>query len=77
MNVEDGIEMIAQIYEKQREERSFSLYATQYPNMTEENFIQFEEFYKPRKKQEVVEVKTAEEILKDVREMMDSHSLKP
>lgn len=75
MDVDDGIEMITQIYEKQKEERYFTLYATQYPNMTKDNFIQFEEFYKPQKKHEVVEEKTAEQIIKEVREMLNSHSV--
>jgi ASC-1-like (ASCH) protein len=74
MDIEDGIQMINQIYEKQREDRHFTLYATQYPHMSEENYITFEEFYKPHKQDDlVVESKSSEEILADVRELMNSH----
>lgn len=73
MNVEDGIEMITHIYEKQREERNFTLYAATYPNMTKDNFIQFEEFYKPTRRNETLEEKTSEEILNEVKEAMDSN----
>lgn len=55
------------------EERNFTLYATQYPNYTEDNFIQFEDFYKPQKINEVDETKSAEEILNEVKETMDSN----
>ncbi len=74
MDIDDGIQMISQIYEKQREDRHFTLYASQYPHMSEENYITFEEFYKPQKANEVVETKTSEEILADVKELMNSHS---
>jgi benzoyl-CoA reductase/2-hydroxyglutaryl-CoA dehydratase subunit BcrC/BadD/HgdB len=75
MDIEDGIQMISQIYEKQREDRHFTLYVSQYPHFTEENFITFEEFYKPHKQaDEVVETKSSQEILADVRELLNSNN---
>lgn len=75
MEIEEGVEMIQVMYEKQREERHFTLYASIYPKMTKETFIQFEEFHKPQKEiEKSTDTKSAEEILKEVQETMNSHS---
>lgn len=74
MDIEEGIELINHIYEKKREDKAYQLYSSLYPNMTKETYITFEEFYKPQKQDEVVEAKTADEILNNVKELMSSHS---
>jgi len=75
MSVDDGIQMINEIYSQRRQDKAYQLYVAAYPNMTKESYMTFEEFYKPQKvNEEPVEVKSSEEILKDVKELMNSHS---
>lgn len=74
MDIDDGVQMINEIYTKQREDKAYQLYLSIRPNMTEENYVTFEEFYNPQKQNEVTESKTSSEILNEVKEMMNSHS---
>lgn len=67
--------MIRKASEKKKEERAWQMYLTQYSNMTKETFIPFEEFYKPQKRnQQVVKEKSAEEILLEVKEILNSNN---
>lgn len=72
MDIDDGIGIIKKADEKHVEERAFQLYTARYPWMTEKNFITFEEFHKPQNNEQY-EQKTADEIINDVREMMNSY----
>ena len=75
MSVEDGSKLILKAYEKRLEERSFQLYVSKYPWMSEEDFISFEEFYQPaRSRGAVKNNQNANEILKDVSDMMNEFS---
>lgn len=61
-------------YKKMNEERAWDLYKAQYPSFTEENFKPFNEFYNPEEQEgNIKESKTAEEILKDTKKLMDSY----
>ena len=59
--------------EKQEEDMAWDVYLILYQNMNEETFISFDDFYKRRipVKQEVRE-KTEEEILKEVKGILDT-----
>ena len=71
MNVEDGTRIIRKASEKYAEDRAFRLYAARFANYTEESYIPFDDFYKPN--QAEVSTQSAEEILEDVKELLDSH----
>ena len=73
MDVDEGREMIIKAYEKQNEDKAYQLYLMKYPDMTQENFIPFDEFYKPNRKEEKHQNESAEDILSNVRKMMDSN----
>lgn len=72
LSFEEGIELIQKAIEKQAEERAFQLYVARYPWMTEKDFIPFEEFYKPPSRQVVTNNQTADEIILDVKNIMDN-----
>lgn len=75
MEIEEGVELINHIYEKKREEKAYQLYTSIYPNMTTETYIPFEDFYKPEKQgEETEDVRTVEDILNDVKDVLDSRS---
>lgn len=75
MNIDDGVKMVNEIYLQKRQDKAYQLYVAAYPNMTKESYVTFEEFYKPQKQnEEPVETKSAEEILNEVKELMNSHS---
>lgn len=68
------MQMITQMYAKHYEELAYRLYLSVRPNMTEKTYQTFEEFYQPqKKKEESTDTKSAEEILKEVQEAMDSN----
>jgi len=67
--------LLAEANKKSNEEKAYQLYVAVYPNYTKETFMPFDKFYTPQKKQGVVEEKTSEQILADVRAMMNSHSV--
>lgn len=79
MGVSDGVRMIKKAYEKREEQLAFQMYLAVYPNMTEETFQTFGEFYQPlnnkRNQHEPSQPKepTAEEILSKVRDMTISN----
>lgn len=57
--------------DKQAENTAWELYVSVYPKMTKETFVPFEKFYNPGKIQKE-EVKTEEEILTNVKKILDS-----
>jgi hypothetical protein len=63
------IEIINLIYETRNEKKTWDIYLAIYPNMTSETYMSFEEFKKPKPKKNK---KTKEEILDDVRLIMNS-----
>lgn len=67
--------LLTEAFKKNSEEKAYQLYTSIYPNMTKETFIPFEKWYVPQKKQSTVEEKTSEQILAEVREIMNSHSV--
>lgn len=68
--MEDGSEIIIKALEKHAEDRAWQLYLTRYGDMTEENYVPFDKFYIPKLVEETKE--TAEEILADVKELLNS-----
>lgn len=73
-NVRQMNRLLVGAYKKMNEERAWDLYVIQYPKYTEETFKPFNEFYNPEKQEKNVEkTKTAEEILKDTKALMDSY----
>lgn len=70
MDVYDGSEIIKKAMEKQAEDKAFQLYLTRFGDMTEETYMPFEKFYNPNSVEE--EQKTADEILADVKELLNS-----
>lgn len=63
--------LLIKAYEKQKENSAWELYVSLYPNMSEDTFISFEKFYNPQKKVEIEE-KSEEEILREVKEILDT-----
>lgn len=57
--------------EKEDRKEAWDLYVAVYPNMNKETYIPFDEVYQPGKRVKTVE-KTEEEILKDVKEILDT-----
>lgn len=72
MPIEDGIEIIIKAFEKQVEYRVYQLYVAQYPYMNEENYKTFEEWYQPRKVNEIENNQSVEEILDDVKTILNN-----
>lgn len=67
--------MLQSALNKEAESKAYQLYLSVRPNMTEETYQTFEEFYQPQKVTKAPESKkSAEEILLDVKEIMNSHS---
>lgn len=67
--------LLTEAYKKSNEERAWDLYLTKYPNMDEKTFKSFDEFYKsPQENEESTDTKSAEQILNDVKDLMNSHS---
>lgn len=66
----DGLNVIAAGRKKESDRRLWEQYLTVYPRMTEENFISFSDFkkdaYSPKEAR-----KTKEDILKDVKHIID------
>lgn len=62
------IEMINIIKTEEQEEKMWDLYCAIYPKMTKETFISYDDFKNPKIKPK----KTKEEILNDVRLIMNS-----
>lgn len=71
MDADDGAELIIKAIEKQAEEKAWQLYLTKYGDMTEESYVPFDKFYNPKRVEE--EAKSAEDILADVKQLLDSH----
>ena len=65
--------MLVKANEKQRENTAWELYLTIYPYMTEDKFVSFEDFYS---KTTLVKEKTEEEILADVKNIIDNFNSK-
>lgn len=67
--------MLQSAFESIREDKAYQLYLSIRPNMTEEDYMPFEEFYKPENEYTEPENKqSAEEILMNVKNIMDSNS---
>lgn len=69
MDFIEGSQLIIKAYEKQAEERAFTLYATKYAWMDESNYIPFETFFNPKKEDN----RPVEEILQEVRETLNAN----
>lgn len=69
LEILDGIHLIAKAREKEVEEKAWDLYLAKYTMMDEESYVPFDEFYKPK---QPIENKTAEEILNDVKETLNT-----
>jgi len=63
--------LISKAFDRNDEEKAWQLYVVNHPNMTEEDFIPFKEFYKPNK--QVEEARTSEDILKEVKELLSNN----
>lgn len=71
----DGVELIAKARESQIEEKAWDLYLAKYQHMDEESYIRFDEFYNPKKS--INKELTSEEILLDVKELLDGNTWVP
>lgn len=70
LDFQDGIQLIAKARRQNKEDRQFELYASAYPHMTEENFMQFDEFYNP---DAIEDDRNAEDILSEVKASLDKN----
>jgi hypothetical protein len=68
MDFEDGLVLTGKAAEKEQEAKAWSLYLAIRPNMTEETFMPFSEFYRVERTP-VVPPKTKDEILADVEDI--------
>lgn len=64
--METGVSLIKKAMEEKQKEAIFELYKSIFPNMTEETYISFEEYYLMC----VQEEKTTEEIIKETEELL-------
>lgn len=60
---------------KEDEDFARKMYISLYPNMTKESYVPFEEFYK-RKEKKKKKKQTQEEILQDIKYIMDTFNKK-
>lgn len=72
MDIESGSSLIIKGMEKQAEERAFKLYVSKYAMMDEKTYIPFEKFYQ---KPSEVEVKPVDEILSDVKDILNNYKI--
>ncbi|MEZ7173584.1 hypothetical protein [Sporosarcina sp. OR05] len=72
LDFEDGAELIRKAYEKTAEDKAWQMYLTKYQNMTEKSYMPFEDFYNPRNEHIENRNESAEEILDEVKAMMNS-----
>ena len=72
MDIENGSSLIIKAMEKQAEERAFQLYVSKYAVMDEKTYIPFEKFYQ---KPTQVEVKPVDEILNDVKDILNNYKI--
>lgn len=71
MDVEAGIEQINKVYEMESKQQSWEMYLTRYANMTKDNYVSFDEFYKPtRPAAPPASKKTKQEIIDDAEEIL-------
>ena len=68
LDLNTAVELIAKAYEEKLKENVFTLYASIYPNMDEDNFISFNEFYSILTTNSK---RSADEILEEVEEMLN------
>ena len=61
--------------EKQAEERAFQLYVSKYAVMDEKTYIPFEKFYTKSQSASTVEEKPANEILNDVKDILNNYKI--
>jgi hypothetical protein len=67
MPLYEGVLQYNKCFEKHQEERAWSLYASNYPNYTKENFVPFSEFL--RRMTMPISKRPAEEILAEAEEI--------
>lgn len=67
--IKNVVKLLTKSLERHQEEKAWQMYLTKYPQMDEENYIPFREFYKPQQK---TEVKSSEEILEEVKGTLDT-----
>lgn len=68
MDISTAMELISKAYEETRKDSAFTLYASIYPYMSENDFITFNEFYL---KMTVNNRKSSDEILDEVKELLN------
>jgi len=71
MPIEDGLTLYAKAIEEQAKEKAWQRWLAEYPYMTKENFISFEDFYKALVVPAHISQRTTEEILADVYEIRE------
>nr|DAY22809.1 MAG TPA: hypothetical protein [Caudoviricetes sp.] len=62
------MELISKAYKEKIKDRVFTLYANIYPNMDEDNFISFDEFYTIMT---VDNIRDTDEILDEVKQLLN------
>lgn len=71
MDVEAGIEQISKVYEMEQKQQNWEMYLTRYANMTEKNYVSFDDFYKPKRPATPpASKKTKQEIIDDAEEIL-------
>jgi len=63
-----AMELISKAYKEKIKDRVFTLYANIYPNMDEDNFISFDEFYTIMT---VDNIRDTDEILDEVKQLLN------
>lgn len=69
MNWESSLDLINKAYEKDFENKAWSMWLTLYPNMDKKNFISFEEYKKKLIQPVNNTLSSTEDILKEVSEI--------
>lgn len=64
--------LLAKATHRYRESKAWDLYLAKYQHMDEKSYVPFDEFYNPKK--EVNESKSADEILTDVKQLLEGNT---
>lgn len=76
MNWENAIKLINKAYEKDFENKAFSMWLTLYPNMDEKTFVSFGDYKNKRITPTTSTLSSMDDILKDVSEIRQKKARK-
>lgn len=72
LSFDDGIKLIFKAHEKREEDKAFALYTARFVTMDKESFMEFKEFYNPKINKNVESDKPIDDILSEVKEILDN-----